>query len=403
MKRIFSGQNYTTMGNSHSTKALSVPNWENRTPSPKKIRKRYSGKGYAHSTPQHVDISDSENSENSSGSDSETQESLESLVVLESAESAEDTESTESARRYIKTINDRFADYLKETIDHLMENDGIDIYAYHCFRRTVKKSNKEPDNPDMYQYEKENRKCTEKFNHAYHSMGDFINVWLTTIVVIGIQVGIPIMLLISQIAEGPFYPSNDNAFFRIAGFLLLFYSTLDLRKQIINQITWAMISNNRLWKKLNINKDKQPRIKMMYLGLYINMLMSVIVTLNTYLLYCQTETLIDMLLNTVALNFLLAVDNEAMGMLTDANDVAEMIEEKAQYQIRKIRHGATRKGILLPNLIRPHAESALFMLIYIYTTVIPCVFMLHNVSNLTFEPPEAFGEQNMTTTNVDSA
>jgi hypothetical protein len=118
-----------------------------------------------------------------------------------------------------------------------------------------------------------------------------------------------------------------------------------------------MISNNRLWKKLNINKDKQQRIKMMYLGLYINMLMSVIVTLNTYLLYCQTETLIDMLLNTVALNFLLAVDNEAMGMLTDANDVAEMIEEKAQYQIRKIRHGATRKGILLPNLIRPHAES----------------------------------------------
>lgn len=358
------------MGNLHSVKKTSVKAWEREYESP--------NSRLSNLPPSTIDSCgfDSElSSDDEYTTDEEyTEHSEEGYLMSVStahASSGEHSEedylssasgsgSGETAPR-LKVINDNFSKYLQQSVSNIIECDGVDIYAYHCYRSAMPTDDEVSSIGDMYKL-----------------VGQKLNVWLTTMAVMCIQVFVPFVLIVAQLLSGNFYPINNNVIFRLCGGLLLLYSTLDLRKQIINQLSWAMITHNHIWNQLGINRYKQPRLRMMGIGLTINMLMSIVVTGNIYLLYCQTDSLIDMLLNTVALNFLLSIDNEAMSMLEDANDVIEEIKISATYQINKIRKRANRDSIPLPSQIRPQVEDVAFAIIYIYTLAMPAVFMFYN-------------------------
>jgi hypothetical protein len=119
------------------------------------------------------------------------------------------------------------------------------------------------------------------------------------------------------------------------------------------------------------------------------MIISIIITSNVYLLYCQTQTLIDTLLNSAALNYLLHIDNDAVKLIQDSSDVVNLIKDKASEHIDRLRVEANRKRIFLPTLMRAYAEDVFFIILYLYTLAVPLIFIFYNANDWEFDPPQA--------------
>ena len=148
-----------------------------------------------------------------------------------------------------------------------------------------------------------------------------------------------------------------------------------------------MIDNNKIIRRIS-KKIVRPNIVWLYIGLYTNMIMSVVVCTNIYLLYCASTSIIDLILNTVALNFLLLIDNSAFNMLVSNSDVMEIVRRRAEEQIDTMLEKANFHEIRIIRRMHPTLEYYLFYAVSIYTLVLPFVFLLYDINHVSLEISE---------------
>lgn len=274
--------------------------------------------------------------------------------------------------KIVKKSNARTVEYLRKTLDSALDSGGVDIYTYFNF---IGEISHKSDNTQVV----EKRHRLKRFLIGFPSK--FYKIY-TAAIVIAIQIIVPCVLLASQLSNLNFQPISNGGWFRLVGFLVMSYSVADLRSQIMGQVNWTMIDNNKIIGRIS-NKIARPRIVWLYIGLYTNMVMSLVVSTNIYLLYCASESIIDLILNTVALNFLLLIDNSAFSMLVNNSDVLNVVKTKAEEQINTMYEKANFHEVRIVRRMRPTLEYYMFYLISLYTLVLPFVFLLYNPSDIT--------------------
>lgn len=265
--------------------------------------------------------------------------------------------------RKIKKSNRKARKYLNNLIDSTVAHDGIDIYGYCSYNVSGGTAG---------------RSRRELILRHYPSK---LYKLLTICAAISVQILIPCILLTVQISEGNFYPKNNNALFRFVGFLILLYTTSDLRNQIVSQMSWVMIDNNRILHRIDPTVER-PRIRCMYVGMYVNIIISIVITTNTYMLYCNSCTIVDLITSTVILNFLLMIDNTAVTMMSNAARVEARMIEAAKEQIKSIIEAANRKNVRVVRRFRPTVEHVLFYITTLYSLALPLLFLFYDVREL---------------------
>lgn len=279
--------------------------------------------------------------------------------------------------KIVMKSNAKIVDYLKKTIDSALSSGGVDIYTYFNFIGEISHGTEQPTVVEK----------THRFKRFMISFPTKFYKFYTALIVIAIQLVVPCVLLTAQLYNANFQPIIANIWFRIVGFLVMSYSTADLRNQIIDQVNWIMIDNNKIIRRIS-KKIVRPNIVWLYIGLYTNMIMSVVVCTNIYLLYCASTSIIDLILNTVALNFLLLIDNSAFNMLVSNSDVMEIVRRRAEEQIDTMLEKANFHEIRIIRRMHPTLEYYLFYAVSIYTLVLPFVFLLYDINHVSLEISE---------------
>jgi hypothetical protein len=209
-----------------------------------------------------------------------------------------------------------------------------------------------------------------------------------------LQIAIPIILLAVQFLNNSnFVPVVDNFWFRITGFIAMSYSVASLRKKIMDQVSWIMIDNNKILSRID-NKIPKPKTACLYLGLYINMIMTCVIMTNVYMLFCVSESLLDLILNMLALNFLMEIDNEAFGMMANYSRIEEVIKDEAKHQIDTMVERANFHNTRIASKFTVSIEYVIFYTIVIYSLVLPFIFIFYNIKNAEFDTP-CLGAGNM--------
>jgi hypothetical protein len=273
--------------------------------------------------------------------------------------------------RIVKKSNRKTVEYLKKTLDSAIESGGVDIYTYFNF---IGEISHKSDQPPVVEKKHRLKRFLISFPTKFYKI-------YTAVIVIAIQLIVPCVLLVSQLRDVNFQPVDNSGWFRLVGFLVMSYSVADLRSQIMGQVNWIMIDNNKIIGRIS-KKIKRPRIPWLYIGLYTNMIMSLVVSTNIYLLYCASESIIDLILNTVALNFLLLIDNSAFNMLVNNSDVMNIVKARAREQIDTMYEKANFHEIRIVRRMHPTLEYYMFYLVSLYTIVLPFIFLLYNTSNI---------------------
>lgn len=299
--------------------------------------------------------------------------------------------------RLVQDSNRRFAEVLTSTFQAAVDNDGVDLYTYFNYvnrirdnkisdmneqsdsvKQSVKSSSKSPFNPSL---------CI-RFLRILLSLPGKIYTVFTVSVILAIQLFIPILLLAVQLlVNSDFTPANDNFWFRLVGFFTMSHSTAVLRKQIVDQVSWNIINNNKILNRID-SKIPKPHARCLYVGLYINLFMSLVVTTNIYLLFCQSSTLLDLILNMLALNFLLYVDNDAFKMMANNDKIKEIILEDAKNQIDTMVERANHYEV---RMIRRSShilvEYIIFYIVAFYSMALPLCFLFYHIKDVSFGAP----------------
>lgn len=266
-------------------------------------------------------------------------------------------------RNRVRKSNRKAKRYLDNLIESTVAHDGVDIYGYCSYNTTSGR---------------EGKSFKELIFRHYPAR---LYKLLTVVAAISVQIFIPVVLLTTQIADGDFYPKNNNLLFRIVGFLVLIYTTADLRNQIVSQLSWVMIDNNRILHRIDPTIER-PRIRCMYIGMYVNILMSIVITTNTYLLYSASCSIVDLITSTIILNFLLSIDNATISMMSNAARIEARMIDAAKLQIKNIIKAANAKNVRVVRRFRPTVEHVLFYITTLYSLILPLVFLFYNVTEL---------------------
>jgi len=273
--------------------------------------------------------------------------------------------------------NRRVGEGLVQTFESSLDNDGVDVYTYFAFYRRAGRS------PN---------KCKKVARNAYR-LG-------LLFVVLALQVLVPFILLVAQLSNNSdFLPISDNFWFRFSGSIIMFYSAADLYRQIVNQVNWIIIDNNKIIRRIDTEAPR-PKTVFLRLGLYINMIMLVVVITNTYLLFCMSQKLLDLILNMLALNFFLGLDNYAFKMMADYARVEKVIKAAVEQQIEALVAHANSSQTKISTKMGISPDYILFYIVVLYASTLPLVFFFYRVDDLGFGAP-CLGAGNATGAEVD--
>jgi hypothetical protein len=255
--------------------------------------------------------------------------------------------------------NRRVAKGLRRTLKSALDDEGADIYTYFNFHRPSKKLRCRRVPGCMYKY-------------------------IVIIIVLALQISVPLILVITQFVANPnFVPTSNNFWFKLTGFITMNYSTAVMRKQIVDQVGWIIVDYSRILKRIDPGGHR-PSIKWLYVGLYFNLFMIVVIVTTTYLLFCSLSSILDLILNMMALNFVLGIDNEAFGMMPDYARVKEIIEEETTEAINDMVAKADRKGTRIASNISFGMEHAIFYAIVLYSLILPLIFLFYEINIVEF-------------------
>jgi hypothetical protein len=315
------------------------------------------------------------------------------LQILRSYRKSKRIKEQQTMQNITRDSNRRISEVLLKNVQRAVDDGGVDVYAYFNYHNRIKHTESSSDGINITDIATTRYKC-KKFCFRLPNQ---LYKYGVAVIVILIQICVPVILLVTQmLIFDNFTPSAHNVWFRIVGFLTMSHSTAVLRKQIINQVSWQIIDNNKVLARID-PETPRPRTKCLFIGLYVNMLMSLVVITNIYILYCQTEEIINLILNMVALNFLLDIDNDAFKMMVGNDKVEEIILQDAENQIKTLIERANYHEIRIVRKMKITLEYVLFYLIVAYSMCLPFLFMFHDVNNLINGIPcLGVGEQNMT-------
>lgn len=315
------------------------------------------------------------------------------LQILRSYRKTKRLKEQQAMQNIIRDSNRRISEVLLKNVQRAVDDGGVDVYAYFNYHNRIKHTESSSDGINITDIATTRYKC----KRFCFRLPNQVYKYGVAVIVILIQFCVPVILLVTQILIfDDFTPTAHNVWFRIVGFLTMSHSTAVLRKQIVNQVSWQIIDNNKVLARID-PETPRPRTKCLFIGLYINMIMSLVVITNIYILYCQTEEIINLILNMVALNFLLDIDNDAFKMMVGNDKVEEIILQDAENQIKTLIERANYHEIRIVRKMKITLEYVLFYLIVAYSMCLPFLFMFHDVSNLINGIPcLGVGEQNTT-------
>ena len=272
--------------------------------------------------------------------------------------------------------NRRVGEGLVQTFESSLDNDGVDVYTYFAFYRRAGRSST----------------IWKKATRTAYRLG-------LLFVVLALQVLVPFILLVAQLSNNSdFLPISDNFWFRFSGSIIMFYSAADLYRQIVNQVNWIIIDNNKIIRRID-SEAPRPRTIFLRLGLYVNMIMLVVVITNTYLLFCMSQKLLDLILNMLALNFFLGLDNYAFKMMAYYARVEKVIKAAVEQQIEALINHANVSQTKISTKMGISPDYILFYMVVMYATTLPLVFFFYRVGRLGFGAP-CLGAGNATGTEV---
>lgn len=304
-----------------------------------------------------------------------TPEGYKILQILRKYRRTKRLKQQENLRKLTEDSNRRISEILLKNMETVLE-DGVDVYAYFNYHtRAV-------DVQGDFKITKRHKikKLCFKIPNTMYKYG-------VAVIVISIQLFIPVMLLITQLfASGSFTPVANNLWFRITGFLTMSHSTAVLRKQIINQVSWAIIDNNRIMNRIQQNVQK-PKTRCLFIGLYINMFMSIIVVTNIYIMYCQSTAIIDLLLNMLALNFLLDIDNDAFKMMVGNDRITDIIKSDMTNQVLTMVERANYNQVRIIKKMKISPEYIVFYIVALYSIALPFLFLFYNIIHVELGRP----------------
>lgn len=257
--------------------------------------------------------------------------------------------------------NRRVSEGLRLTFSSSIEDEGVDIYTYFNFYGRIRKS-------------------SSRFRRFSRTTFRYILL----LVVLSLHVLVPFILLVTQLlSNSDFLPTSDNFWFRFAGAVIMAYSAADLYRQIVNQVNWIVIDNNKILRRINRGSPR-PKTAWLRVGLYINMMMFLVIVTNTYLLFCMSQKLLDLILNMLSLNFFLNTDNYAFKMMADYSQVTDVVKAVVKQQIEGMEALANAEDTKISTKMGLSFDYILFYLIVIYATVLPLVFVFYGAGEWEF-------------------
>lgn len=255
--------------------------------------------------------------------------------------------------------NLRVAKGLKRTLRAALEDGGADIYTYFNFHHSAKHLRCKQVPGCMYKY-------------------------VVITIVLALQISVPLILVTTQFLANPsFVPTSNNFWFKFTGFITMNYSTAVMRKQIVDQVGWIIVDYYRILKKLDASAPR-PKNRWLYVGLYFNLMMIVIIVTTTYLLFCSLDSILDLILNMMALNFVLGIDNEAFGMMPDYSRVKEIIEKETLDLVNGMVERANKKGTRIASVLSFGVEHIIFYGIVLYSLILPTIFLFYQINKVEF-------------------
>jgi hypothetical protein len=104
-------------------------------------------------------------------------------------------------------------------------------------------------------------------------------------------------------------------------------------------------------------------------------------------MYCASESLIELILNTAALTFLISIDNDAFKLLVNNPDVKNIIRKEAEDQVATLLERSNHYEIRIVRKMTLSLEYIIFYIVALYSMIMPVVFILYKAGDITFDSP----------------
>lgn len=283
--------------------------------------------------------------------------------------------------------NQRVTGVLYSKLKRAVEDDGMDVYIFLAF----------------YGVKSTRSKKSKRIAESIHSL-------VSIIVVMLMQIVVPIILLIHLvwtpipdsvdssgqiIASNPRYlPQSNSILQRLVGSIMMLYSFTSLKLEIVEQFGWLYLFKAKLLHRIGYVTPPRafgkapplkPRVWVLYLGVYVNLINAMVIIIDTYLMGCQSQNISDYVLNVAVLNFLIQVDNSSFRLLASHTEVEKAIIEGLAAEKSEILKHLKRSQLKLGGFLQNTVEIYIFWFGSIVSISLPILFGLYKIWECEFD------------------